>query len=1151
MAHIMLPKVKSQGFVSPKSGEWNEYDLELLDRLIKSMDVQGVNSQNGNVSSIPDVWAKPLLFEMLLFDEGVNSKVKVETGDGESKQFSKVLRDRVVGEWRCILTMLALCNVKFLDITVEQVEISDADFGMEKVLYDMRPLKTIDYKTPWTSLYVLKYKGTPFAMTSPTTLVSVSADYANVMWGKIDTPWAQDTWTGIMLVDPLPNLSEKDCTMLYAWLMNVRKNLRENANGDSAVLGKLLHCLDEFAKDVRACFSVEEQYNFDENQLEMFKGIFKYLSCPVQAVQVSADDSLVKLRPSEGRNPTATWLLADPDSLARMSTEWDIDKNHILVWSGLTANNINWKMLESDKRDYIGSAKLEGAVWKCADDFFTEHVYYFTQPGVFANAFDPGAQDSGIQDLGSVIPPIRKEVLEYFSLAEIRDRFHLAFDGTNVVASFDLPFVYTDRNGNVKERQRFTISKSYSETDLNHVNFQEQAPLAELWPNAKIENWNKYYFCYIDQRNYKKVETAENSLLFTPWSYKSGSKNSDGEEISCMANKYTVRLNEFPEALICSVLWKAGGYSAQLVDVGLLLVNQPEPIEHMSGNIWSVGIDFGTSNTMLYYKDGNRRPGALIFEPNLYSVIKNNEGVRSAYLMTNFIWPDEKHKNGSFLTIYNVLNKKSDKHDHVEPLIDGHVLSLTADKLEALKGLAKNVVPNLKWATDSNSEAGVERKQKQAEAYIEQICMQIAFEAAKNGAEGLKWHFSYPTAFSSDEYKFFKTMTGRAVASAVAGTPFCNNNKITGYLQESVSNATYFNKMGGAESASFVRGAVCLDIGAGTTDISIITGYRSEPKIVYHASIQYAGRDLFSAIFDWLEYYLSKEENSIGLEDVDDPDRRKAFLDAVMRDKSEEYMEKAADLLVGGSSDDKALMEAVLQIPQIAMTGLFYYVGIILGMLYNWGYFRGEQVPNIYVGGNGSRIFHWLVGCTTDYDKDDIHLRVLKQAMLAGSELPEGEGFDIVLSNSPKMEVAAGMLCDDHNKKWFDEEEIQANLFGENADEIVLNSVLAGEDFETDQEYVEFYNFMNARDIKGGVYISDLPRLYTLVDIYNTRSKDIWGRTVDIDSMRREICDRTTGYYTNERSKSVESIRVEPVFITAMKALIGQMRKQLKNRMES
>lgn len=1144
MSHIMLPKVKTQGFESPTVGTWTPYNLEFLDKLTKSMEVQGVNSQNGNVSSIPDVWAKPILFETLLFGDNEDAD-RMAAFDGGDSGFSSTLRERVIGEWRCVLAMLALSKVKHLDITAESVELSSSGKLLEDVLYNMRPSKSIDPGTQWSDLYILSYKGRPFAMTSPTTLVSVSADYSNVMRGVFGVPWAVEYSAGVVMVDPTPGLSVKDRKQLYFWLLNLKKNLKENASGDSVTLSKLINCVDKFAKDVKGEQNFKEDCRFTSQELKMYKGIFKYLDTPVLEEDVKADESYVKIAPASGKMPEKLWLLVDSKSLNRMSTEWDIDKNLITVWSGLSANNITDDMLVEGRRDYIGSAQLVGAEWVKADDFFTEHVYVLSDlPQVFTNVFDPGATDKGVQDNEfSIVPPINKRVLDYFSMEEIRRRFHLRFeDSGDIVASFDLPFVYTDESGREVERMPFKVEKRYSENDEEHCCFQEYVPMAELWPNKRLESWNKYYFCYINQFSGGKTEVMENFLLLTPWSSSRGEMDYQGNQIDCLSNKYTVQLDAFPEAMICSALWKTEGYSPKKVDVGLLLIDPPELLEHRADRVWNVGVDFGTSNTMLYYQAGGKSaPKPLTLEPNLYPLTKQKTGERAAYLIANFVWPEEKLRNGSFLTIYNVIRRKDDKMAKVEPLIDGNIFSLTSDKLSNLGSMSRNMVPNLKWASEGSSGENVTRKQKLAEAYIEQICMQTAFEAAKDGAENIGWNFSYPTAFSSEEKKFFARMTNDAVKNAMKATPYeTKEKKINTLREESVATATYFNKLDG-QASNFVDGAICLDIGAGTTDISIISADPT-PHISYHASAQYAGRIFFSAVFAWLEHFLEPRDRD-ELQKESDPDKKRAMLDSIMRDKSDEYLQKVNGLLVGGG-DNTRIVTSMLQIPQLAMTGLFYYTGIVLRLLREYEIFDRDVVPDIYVGGNGSRIFHWIEGAVDEHDPDDKHLKVLRRAILASSGL-EDDGFAIHLSPRPKMEVAAGMLVKEDSTDWFNERRINRMLFGDDPDEYTLNSLVAGESFEVGDETVDAYEFMNAHDIKDKVRVSKLPYIEDMVSVFNSRTGDIWGKAIDITKFGRDLRKNTSGYFANEQVKDIDNIHVEPVFLVAMKVLIDKLNGEL------
>ena len=84
----MLPKLTDASIMAPQASRWTESDVGFLDNLSKSMEINGDFSQSGKISSIPDVWAKPLLFEMALYDNA----------NSMGHQFSESLHKRVVGE---------------------------------------------------------------------------------------------------------------------------------------------------------------------------------------------------------------------------------------------------------------------------------------------------------------------------------------------------------------------------------------------------------------------------------------------------------------------------------------------------------------------------------------------------------------------------------------------------------------------------------------------------------------------------------------------------------------------------------------------------------------------------------------------------------------------------------------------------------------------------------------------------------------------------------------------------------------------------------------------------------------------------------------------------------------------------------------------
>ena len=73
--------------------------------------------------------------------------------------------------------------------------------------------------------------------------------------------------------------------------------------------------------------------------------------------------------------------------------------------------------------------------------------------------------------------------------------------------------------------------------------------------------------------------------------------------------------------------------------------------------------------------------------------------------------------------------------DRIKPLLDGRIYFVDDPKLP------ENVISNLKWSPEP-----IDRKRTQA--YLEQICLQCAAEAAANSVSKINWRFSYPIAFS-------------------------------------------------------------------------------------------------------------------------------------------------------------------------------------------------------------------------------------------------------------------------------------------------------------------------------------------------------------------------------------------------------------------
>lgn len=1106
----MLPKLKENSAVTPdKTSVWEDKEYDFLNALIKSIAVSGSIKDVGTIDSIPDVWARPLLFEMALFDK-----------EGTEQQFVKGFHERVVGEWRSILTMFALNDIKHLNLRVEEVRIGQGNGNIERILNSLKPQeKNISSDTNWDILYIIFYKDIPIGMTSPMTLVASAADYASAFNGSLPKPWSEN---GSYLIDPIPYLTQEEIYALYNWLNKLADNINAHVKNDrdNERFLNILDYIRKFANDVQMVCPNQQlasMNNFQDrnNMLKIHAGIFKYLDSAVRAKEATAADSAVRLIVSDLRNPGQDILLVSPDMLHNFANEYNLPTTQIIVWPGITANDVD-NMDIPDSGTTIGNVNLNNAKYYNPDNFFTEYMSVMDPGGEALKGTIKirGEELLASDDLGAILP-IRKELLELFTPEDIADRLTIEDDGDNYLIHFAFPLA-----GVYGEGHDFDFVKVYPKKDLIYL--QTNVPTIEIWPNIRRENWNRYYLYYENTEavNNKK-EPGKDFFYVMPWKYNGNIVEDTAEnEIS---NQYTLRMNGYPEVLLCSVNVSVhGNVRTQMIETGLLLLDKPNMVEADDLSKWQVGIDFGTSSTMIYYRDNNQLPKPLNFSSRLFQVTDSGQLRNNTFL--RFIPSITAQTDGSFLSIFHLLNTKK-THDAIRPLQDGHILTLAGNMLsDLLRNEINRIDSNLKWQADDTG-------RYKATAYLEQICMQSTVEAAMAGVSDLRWNFSYPAAFSDEERESFRKICIKAIECACEDTCFEPNIEELNTELESVATALYFNKLNNADT-NFSDGAICLDIGAGTTDISIISGQPGH--IVYHTSILFAGRYLFKYISQ-NPYYKEKIQKKYG------QDQRNAALsdtmmfDNDMRANSNQYLVELANLT--GKEDIKKMLEQT----QFALAGILYYVGKILKYLSDNNIYTEGHVPDIYIGGNGARVLYWITGGGS-YDKNSIRLRVLKNIILSSSGLQSDTDFNIYLSDKPKIEVAMGMLEDKPLQPMFNEEQMYQKIFGKTEDEYILSSVLAGADFRMDDVVKSDEDFLSAKDISAGLTIDNIDELDNFIEIFNENRKSIWLNGIKIDDMQKnEIKKRINSYYVSEKGRKIKEIHVEPVFIISLKKLMEML----------
>ena len=1060
----MLPKVNEDvsKILKDQAGIWKETDINFLLGLSNSLDCGESIKDMGSVDSIPDMWARPLLFKMALFD--------LEP----TKQFVTGLHEKVRGEWRALLAMFALKDFKRLDLKAEQVNLLEDNSDLAEILKSLAPQESLTgNKDAWlTDVYIIFFNGRPLALTSPTTLLTCAADYENIFDGKIFAPWSTNQST---LTDPIKFLSPTERAALKMWLDNLYskiQRLEKFGSNAKEISNALLKCIADYQADIADVSPAN--FKFVPSNLNLHAGIARLLDETIKGREPRFEDSAVRLL-----NKKRNILLISPEFVRDFARFEGVEASQLVIWQGISANEISDDKLADNKK--IGRVNLNGAEFRRPEDFFYDRMAVVEPANAFPNSPPLTGYDSLLEKDLTPILPIKRELLNLFAPEDISARISISDDAENFYLHFIFPL--SGVNGDGKD---FRWTKKYPKRDLIYID--QEVPVIEIYPNFRRADWKNYYLYY---ENYKSndISPAADIYFVAPYA---------DDEKTFLQNRFTVKLDNFPEILIVTYNPPAH-LGKNPFEVGAILLNKPEIVERNANLKWKIGVDFGTSSTMIFYAENQNSPRPLNFSPHLFQITAS--GGARAQTYRNFI-PSQipNRADGSFLSIFHLLNVENSQN--IRPLIDGHVFLLSSENVRVFEKLAARIDANLKWQDD-------DRQRRKTAAYIKQICFQAAVEAFSSGVDIINWNFSYPTAFSQAQKVSFQEICRESVEN----TP--------DFWAESKAAAYHFNKLNG-KSGNFAQGAICVDIGAGTTDISVISG--ESPRIIYHTSIKYAARQLFKPIYD--NYALFAGEKISGK--FNDETQRQAVIDADLRENSEKYL---ADLKFKTGTEQ---IKNVLQAAQFATAGLFHYLGELIKILHDYGHYREKKIPHLFVGGNGARIFKWLTG-GTEID-GNIYLNVLEKVFVAASGLENYKKFNLHFSEQPKIEVAAGMIVEKpaNDAEFFDEDKINREMF-DDADEIIYSAVLAGENFVQSGENQSAGAFISAHDISEGVTIRNISEFKIFVDRFNSAQK-LWSEGISFDE--EELIGDVNNFFVDKKGRDVKNLSVEPIFIAELKMFL-------------
>ena len=1005
------------------------------------------------------------------------------------------IREQMITQWQGMLAALALAEVWGFPIKAQFLQLGDqkSNHVFARSLYELLPdsvntLYTLNNnKHPWEDLYVFTWNNQPVGMTSPSTLVvpSEQGNWEGLQW-----------WKDGQLQSPHNYLNQTEKAQLAFWLNNLSKEIRRY-QGESKAIDRIVGLVNGFINSLGV--TTTPDFQFSDNpayfEVEINRGALTALNLPIK---VKVKESNVRVVPSfvKPNVNVPPLLIIDPD----IATAWNEPPQNISIHEGKTLAALRPEDIETWNRN-------KTVICLESKDLFLPELKFIDQEGILPGALLPEGTQSLVFKNRNITPliPLNPILLNYFTPEDLTKKVKLQLvnngaGGSQVRLTLNLP-LYGVRGGNAP--QNFFLSKDYP---LLEENIIYEVPVLEVWPDFRAEGWKEYYGFYYD------AEYGEETFQV---SFPSAKEVHSFKERK--GSYQTVQMDEFPSFIECKDIYTN--------TIGLILLATPEEVSLTSK--WVVGVDFGTSFTNVYVNKNDkvieRFNLEVLHRKITYVLVETRFPVLFEYFIPESFIPVDKPFPMS--TVLTRKGERNTKEDQLSPIFDGRLYIPARNRFSPQETWIKT---NLKWETDNLGNN---------QLFLKHLALQISAIAAKNGAFDIQWSLSFPSAFSPrQEQNYAKTwqkITKELETKTGIKQISPAKDDVTYFRTESLAVAQYFAEY---EDHDLVN-TTCIDMGGGTSDISIW----QDDDLVHQCSVELAGRDLFSQFIEINPNFLKKLDIN-----PDEWTRLKgvafnAKLDVWMRLEADNWLDKKRDLL----GEDKEF-QGLLRLMGIGLCGLYFYVGQILSVLHKEDKYTLDEITPVYIGGNGSRLLHWLAE-GGEFDKNSEINGLLSRMMSVASGFTDTEELTR-LSQNPKDEAACGLVLKDKKLNGLNKK--------------AKDHVIAGENCEIDGDK---FSWQDRLEFKGKTIskyqIPDLRQLRLFLDAFHASLDDLGIdgiKPLEGYEFEKEYPDDPDPEYNQKLWKAtakelrnslnsikgdVENISEEPPFILGLKALLKVLAK--------
>lgn len=433
-----------------------------------------------------------------------------------------------------------------------------------------------------------------------------------------------------------------------------------------------------------------------------------------------------------------------------------------------------------------------------------------------------------------------------------------------------------------------------------------------------------------------------------------------------------------------------------------VLLPRYRPAAPPSADRWTVGVDFGTSNTVVATRrDGAQEPAVLQHDRLLLAITR--PGADLPFSTDSFFFPEKIAPEPFNSAVVHLSALPSYTGAAREPV----GLRVNVPFAGWVKDDERNrVADDLKWSTS-------DREEFLASVFLRNVAALALAGAREAGVrpENVTFTYAYPRAFETDRLADLQARW-RGVLGAAEGADAPGAPRLAAAVDEGQSALQYFVARGVVKVTG--DASVIMDVGGGTTDLAV---YARGTALVLD-SLRWGGRDLVSSrvrqsgaggftnpfVRAFAEWAAQNGLPGSQLEPL--LKFRKEGHDALALGyllRSPWYRADGA-LRFRESPEYGAFRGAVLYF----FAAAFHYTGLLLRALD--ATHPDLRVDAVVLAGNGSRFLEWLQrewGETVSNPFRDALLSVLS----AARGVPQAKAPLVVPSSVPKHEVALGLVA--------------------------------------------------------------------------------------------------------------------------------------------